>query len=140
MDIVSLQDPAQPALLAQLNIPKPSGTLLFNIVHEMYARHDTVYLSCGYDGLFIFELRDLGNQVFLGMINDYPDQDFNHSSWLDESGRHLMFTDEKQGMDVKVYRINNFSGPALVSSFNSHTGAMPHNVYWKGNLAIGSWY
>ncbi|MBC7383638.1 MAG: choice-of-anchor B family protein [Bacteroidia bacterium] len=141
MDIISLKNPEQPELAATLKVPlKSDGTPLFTLVHEMYLRNDTAYLSCGYDGLFIFDLRDLAKQQFLSAITAYPDQDFNHSSWLDNSGKYLMFTDEKMGMDVKIYDISKIADPRFVSQFNSNTLATPHNAYLSGNLAYISAY
>jgi hypothetical protein len=106
----------------------------------MYVRNDTAYLSCEEAGLFIFDLRDLSTQKFLTSITSYPDQGYNHSPWLDDSGRYLMFTDENTGLDIKIYDLKNFFEPQFVSQFNSNQLAMPHNAYWVGNLAYVSSY
>lgn len=141
MDILGLDNPEQPVLLAKLEVPiKPNGNPIFNKVHEMYVRNDTAYLSCEEAGLFIFDLRDLSTQKFLTSITSYPDQGYNHSPWLDDSGRYLMFTDENTGLDIKIYDLKNFFEPQFVSQFNSNQLAMPHNAYWVGNLAYVSSY
>ncbi|MFY8020633.1 MAG: choice-of-anchor B family protein [Bacteroidia bacterium] len=141
MDILGLNNPEQPELLAKLEVPsKPNGNPIFNKVHEMYARHDTVYLSCEEAGLFIFDLTNLNNQKLLTSITSYPDQGYNHSSWLDESGRYLMFTDENMGLDIKIFDLKNFSEPQFVSQFNSNQLAMPHNAIWVGDFAYVSSY
>ncbi|MDP1728072.1 MAG: choice-of-anchor B family protein [Bacteroidota bacterium] len=140
MDIVSLKNPELPVLLAELKVPTVNGFPLFNMVHEMYARNDTAYLSCGNAGLYIFDLRDTGNQTLLGSINEYPDRGYNHSCWLDKTGRYLMFTDENMGLDVKIFDIKNMADPKFVSQFNSNENAMPHNAYWVGDLAYVSSY
>ena len=47
MDVISLADPINPVLHTRLKVPiRPGGFPIFNRVHEMYARQDTVYLSC----------------------------------------------------------------------------------------------
>jgi len=141
MDILSLVNPEKPTFLASLQVPlKGGGVPLFRKVHEMYPRNDTVYLSCEEDGLFIFDLRSLTNQIFISSITSYPEQGFNHSPWLDVSGRLLMFTDENTGLDAKIFDISNLSDPKLVSMFNSSPLALPHNAYWKGDVAIVSSY
>lgn len=140
MDIISLTNPALPVLLAELKVPTVNGFPLFNMVHEMFARNDTVYLSCGNAGLYIFDLRDTANQILLGSITEYPDRGYNHSCWLDKTGRYLMFTDENMGLDVKIFDIKNMADPKFVSQFNSNEYAMPHNAYWVGDLAYVSSY
>lgn len=141
MDIISLQNPEQPVFLAKLNVPiKSGGSPLFDLVHEMYARNDTVYLSCGNDGLFIYDLRNPGNQSIIGSINAYPEKGYNHSCFLDNTGKYLMFTDENAGLDIKIFDINTLSDPKYVSMFNSSLMATPHNAYWHGDLAYVSSY
>src|ERR1043166_9727774 len=140
MDILSLNNPEFPTFLAHLDVPHPQGVPLFSIVHEMYARTDTSYCSCDNAGLFIFDLRDLSNQKLIGSITSYPKKGYNHSSWLDESGRYIMFTDENAGLDAKIFDIADLNNPHFVSVFNSNPGAMPHNAYWKGKFAYVSAY
>jgi hypothetical protein len=106
----------------------------------MFARNDTVYLSCGDAGLYIFDLKDLNNQKMIGSINSYPDQGYNHSSWLDKSGKYLMFTDENMGLDIKIFDINDLNNPLFISQFNSNASTTSHNAYWVGDFAYVSAY
>lgn len=141
LDVLSLENPEVPRRLFKLEVPqKPGGIPIFNKVHEMFAKHDTAYLSCEEAGLFIFDLRDTLSHKLIGSINSYPDQGYNHSSWLDKSGRYLMFTDENMGLDIKIFDIASISSPLFVSQFNSNTSAMPHNAYWYGDFAYASSY
>lgn len=141
LDVISLANPEQPVLHTRLKIPlRPSGNEIFNRVHEMYARNDTVYLSCEQSGLFVFDLRDPNIHALIGSITAYPDQGYNHSSWLDKTGKHIMFTDETMGMDVKIFDIKNLAEPKFLSQFNSNASAMPHNAYWYGDFAYVSAY
>lgn len=141
MDVISLADPINPVLHTRLKVPlRPGGFPLFNRVHEMYARKDTVYLSCEQSGLYIFNLKDTANPVFIGSITSYPDQGFNHSSWLNESGKYILFTDENKGLDMKIFNLENLSDPKFISQFNSHPDATPHNAFWVGDLAYVSSY
>ncbi|MDP1728073.1 MAG: choice-of-anchor B family protein [Bacteroidota bacterium] len=141
MDIISLQNPEQPVFLAKLEVPvKPGGSPLFDLVHEMYVRNDTAYLSCGNEGIFIYDLRNPGKQSIIGSINAYPDKGYNHSCVLDNTGKFIMFTDENAGLDIKIFDINTLSDPKFVSQFNSSPMATPHNAYWHGDLAYVSSY
>lgn len=138
--ILGLQNPANPTLLADLQVPSINGIPLFTYVHEMYARNDTVYLGTGNSGLFIFDLTNLQQQRLLGLITSYPQQGYNHSGWLDATGKYLLFTDENIGLSAKIFNISNLSEPKFVSMFNSNPLAMPHNAYWYGDFAYVSAY
>ncbi len=137
MDVLSLNNPERPELIARLN--PPAGT--FSKVHEMYARNDTAYLSGEYAGLYIFDMRNATNPVLLGSIAPpYPQSGYNHSPWIDSTGKWLMFTDENQGLGIKLYDISDIANPSFKTVWNSHTGALPHNAYWKGGFAFVSSY
>jgi choice-of-anchor B domain-containing protein len=134
--ILSIADPLNPVYLGE--IPKQSGC---NYTHEMYARNDTAYCSCGYDGLFMFDVRDAANPQLISTIAPpYPQNGYNHSSWLDSSGKFLLFTDENMGLGAKIYDISDIKNPSFISVFNSNQGALPHNAYWKGRFAYTSSY
>lgn len=136
MAIFSLANPADPVFLGE--IPKSEGCAY---THEMYARNDTAYLSCGYAGLYIYDVRNASTPVQISAIlPPYPQNGYNHSSWLDSSGQFLMFTDENPGLGVKIFDISDIRNPDFITVFNSNVGALPHNAYWKGRFAYVSSY
>jgi len=141
LDIFSLNNPENPTKLASLQVPTNDlGEPQFAKVHEMYSRNDTVYLSCYDNGLYIMDLTNLNSQKLLGVIANYPQRGTNHSSWLNEKGNMLMFTDENQGSPIKLFDISDISNPRQIVYFNSHPNALPHNAYWKNNMAVVSAY
>ncbi|MES2727290.1 MAG: choice-of-anchor B family protein [Bacteroidota bacterium] len=141
MDILSLENAERPVKLASLQVPiNGQGQQLFSKVHEMYCSNDTAYLSCYEAGLFIIDLRDVNNQQLIGTIANYPQRGTNHSSWLNGSGKTIMFTDENLGSPIKLFDITDISNPKQMAYFNSHTNALPHNAYWKDNMAVVSSY
>lgn len=141
MDIISLEDPENPKFLAKLYVPiRSSGEAAFRWVHESHVRNDTAYLSCGYSGLYIYDLRDVNNQIILGTIVNYPQAAYNHSSWLNKNGNYLMFTDENIGSNIKIFDISIIQAPRIESYFISNTWATPHNSYWFGSFAVASMY
>ena len=141
MDIISIENPEKPTFLAKLFVPKrANGEAAFRWVHEAHVRNDTAYLSCGYSGLYIYDLRDLNNQIILGTIVNYPQAAYNHSSWLNKNGNYLMFTDENIGSNIKIFDISIIQAPRIESYFISNTWATPHNSYWFGNFAVASMY
>ena len=141
MDILSIENPELPTKLASLQIPVNGfGQPQFSKVHEMYGRNDTVYLSCYEAGLYIIDVTNLNNQKLLGTITNYPQMGTNHSSWLNEKGDKIMFTDENLGSPIKIFDISDITNPKQIVYFNSHPSALPHNAYWKNNMAIVSSY
>ena len=141
MDIFSLNNPENPTKLASLQVPLNGlGEAQFSKVHEMYSRNDTVYLSCYENGLYIMDLTKLDSQKVLGVIANYPQRGTNHSSWLNAKGNMLMFTDENQGSPIKIFDISDIGNPKQIVYFNSHPNALPHNAYWKENMAVVSAY
>jgi choice-of-anchor B domain-containing protein len=138
MQIFSLQDPENPSYLGRLeDINDVCGR-----VHEAFFRNDTAYCSCEYNGLQIFNLTDLNNQVHLGGVTPpYPFNGYNHTSWLNDAGTHMVFTDElPYGLPIKLYDVSDIASPDYITNFNSNTGATPHNVIWIGNLLYTSAY
>jgi choice-of-anchor B domain-containing protein len=137
MDVYSLANPLHPALLRSLNQDYP----LISAVHDMFVVNDTVYASCGYDGLFIFRY-DEGSNVFvlLGSLQDASNI-YNHSSFVSSDRSTLYMCEEvPDGRPVKVVDISNISNPFLVDTFYSNAGATPHNPYVVGNLLFVAYY
>lgn len=136
MTILSLEDPENPTFLGELD--KNLGCAY---THEVFVQNDTAFCSCGNSGLFIFDLTNPQQaKLISSIVAPYPGNGYNHSSWLDSTNRYLMFTDENQGSPIKVYDINQIGAPDLVTYFNSHPNALPHNAYWKGRFAYASSY
>lgn len=141
MDIISIEDPEKPTFLAKLYVPiRSNGEAAFRWVHESHVRNDTAYLSCGYSGLYIYDLRDLNNQQIISSIVNYPSSGYNHSSWLSKDGKHIMFTDENMNLPTKIFDISIIQAPRLESMFISNEWAIPHNAYWFGSFAVISHY
>ncbi len=141
MAVFSLANPVQPALLRSLNTDFPS-LLANNQVHDMYVRHDTVYASCAYDGLFIFKYNTGSNNFTLkGSVTSYPQQGYNHSSALTDDGSTLVFMDEvPNGLAVKVLDVTDFSNLTIKSTFSSNPGPTPHNPFMVGNTCYIAYY
>jgi hypothetical protein len=142
MDILSLENPEKPIWISRLKVPTfGDGSASFRNVHEVFVRNDTAYCSTEYNGLYIFDLRDLQNQKLISVISQYPQNGYNHSSYVDETGKYLMFTDEiPGGLDIKMYDISDIKNPQWLSSFNSHDAATAHNAFFVGDYAYVSYY
>ena len=127
MNVYSLSNPELPQLLARLDTDFP----VIGSVHDMYVTNDTVYASCGYDGLYIFRFDTVTNQFTqLSSLVVYPDQGYNHSSFLDRSHTVLYMLDEiPSGAAVKVVDVSDIYNPTVVDTFYSNPGATAHNPY-----------
>ena len=138
LNVYSLANPEQPVLLRRLDQDYP----FINGTHDMFVRNDTVYASCEYQGLYIFHYDEIGNRFNqIGSITSYPDQGYNHSSFLSEDGSTLYMCDEvPAGLDVKVVDVSNIASPSTVNTFRSHPNATPHNPYVKGNTLYVAYY
>lgn len=138
MDIISLENPILPKKIGTLVFPPPHSAVR---VHESYVRNDTAYCSGENAGLFIFDVRDASNPTLLSSITPpYPANAYNHSSWLDSSGKFLLFCDETTfGVGMKIYDLSDITQPRIVGNPFKEEGS-PHNAYWKGRYAYASMY
>jgi choice-of-anchor B domain-containing protein len=132
MNVYSLNNPALPVLLRRLDSDYPA----IGSVHDMFVINDTVFASCGYQGLYIFHYDSVANQFNpLGTLTNFPTQRYNHSSFISPDHDYLYMCDEvPDGMPFSVVDIRDISNPAVIGTYNTHTGATPHNPYVKDNL------
>jgi choice-of-anchor B domain-containing protein len=131
MAVYSLANPELPTLLRALNSDDPSITW----VHDMFVRNDTVYASCGYQGLFMYKYNvGANNFTTINTLTSYVDQGYNHSSALTPDGKTLVFCDEvPAGKVVKILDVTDITNVNMADTINSHFGATAHNPYVLGN-------
>ncbi len=139
MNIYSLATPTAPTLLRQLN----QDASFISQVHDMYARNDTIYASCGNQGLYLFKFNS-GINTFtqLGSYTGYPTAGYNHSSFLTQNAKYLVFCDEvPASLPIHIVDVQNFSNITNVQTFKPFAATTPHNPYLIGNdIAIVSCY
>lgn len=122
-------DPTTPTLLRTLNQDYPTTP---NHVHDMFVRGDTVYASCGYDGLHIYKFGTSFAEI--GVMTTYPESGYNHSSFLTADGSTLIFMDEvPSGRGIKSLDVSNMGNLTINQVFRSNQGNTPHNPYILGN-------
>ncbi len=133
-------NPENPVLLAGSSLPGGE-------VHDIYIRDHIAYASHLSAGLYIYDFTDLNNILTLGVLESYPGQIFNHSSWLSEDGQTLIFCDEKHGEAVKALDVSDFTDLFVEESnlFRStllapeHTNSIAHNPLIKDDLVFISY-
>lgn len=134
MDVYSLATPTAPVLLRQLK----QDYSFINYVHDMYVRNDTVYASCGNQGLYVFKF-NTGNNTFtqLGSLTTYSSSGYNHSSCLTPNGQTLVFTDEvPAGLPFKTANVSNLSNIQVLATANQYPQGTPHNVFVVSNQYV----
>lgn len=132
MAVFDLSNPTQPQFLRGLNQDYPS----IGHVHDMFVRNDTIYASCGYDGFHVYTFNG-SNFTEIGSLTSYPDMGYNHSSWLTDDGKTMVFADEVPAdLAVKVIDVSDISDIQVTATFKSNAGATAHNPYIKGNSHV----
>ncbi|WP_306641558.1 choice-of-anchor B family protein [Sanyastnella coralliicola] len=126
--------PESPTLLNQFN--------LVEYVHDAYARRDTVFVHAAFQGMWVFDFANAEEPQLLGNLEEYPDDGYNHSGWLNDDGTVYVFADETQGKRLKVCDVSDLTDiqvtSFLFSGGASHTIA--HNVIVEGDYAYVSYY
>ena len=130
MHVYSLATPTAPVLIRKLAQDVPS----IGVVHDMYVNNDTVFASCGGQGLFVIKLMPTNTFSLIASYTSYPYAGYNHSSWLTDDKRTMVFADEvPTGLPTKVIDVSNITGISLTDTIRSNFGATAHNPYIIGN-------
>lgn len=133
LDIYSLATPTAPTLIRKLNQDAPFITT----VHDTYANNDTVFVSCGYQGLYAFVLTPpTYSFTQVGSLTSYPSSGYNHSSALTPNRKTLVFMDEvPASLPIKIADVQNLGNIQVQATFNQFTQTTPHNPF-MGNDSL----
>lgn len=131
MTVYSLANPANPQFLRALNTDAPS----IGHVHDMFVKNDTVYASCGNQGLRVFRYDAGANQfISLGTLTSYPGAGYNHSTYITQNSKYLVMCDEvPSALPIKVLDVQNLSNIVTTATMIPFSGTTPHNPYVIGN-------
>ncbi|MBL0046655.1 MAG: choice-of-anchor B family protein [Bacteroidetes bacterium] len=131
-------NPELPVFLRSLSQDDPG----INLVHDMFVRNDTVYASCGYQGLYVYKFTGTAF-VSLGSLTNYPFSGYNHSSAMAPGSHKMVFCDEvPAGLPAKVVDVTNPANMVFKSSFEStpNSTSTPHNPFMLGESVIIAYY
>jgi len=130
MNVYSLATPTAPVLLRRLN----QDYNFISYVHDMFVRNDTVYASCGNQGLYVFKFNPGNTFTQLGSLVTYTASGYNHSSALTPDGQTLVFTDEvPTGLPIKIANVTNLANIQVVATTNQNPQTTPHNPFIVNN-------
>jgi choice-of-anchor B domain-containing protein len=133
------QNPDKPTLVA--SVAQEGG-----YIHDSYVRHDTLYASSGYNGLYVY---DMTNPLVPKTLGSVATGGYNHLSWVTKSGDYAYYTEEiPKGRPIEIVNLKNLTNGdyELVGSFldnltpNAGNFAVPHNIYIKDDLLFDSQY
>lgn len=141
LEVFTLEvDPTDPLLVISMDDSYFGGG--GSLVHDIYVRNDTAYLSAGYGGLYIYDFSDASNPQFINSITTYTSQGYNHSSWLHPDRHTLVVADEvPNSLPLKAFDVSNVLNiSSAPPTFQSNVGARPHNPFFVYNDVVVSYY
>jgi len=127
MTVYSLATPTNPVFLRSL----VSDASFITTVHDMYVNNDTVFASCGFQGLYIYKYNATNSFTPLGSFTNYHSaSSYNHSSFITKDKKHLVFADEvPSSLPLRVLDVQDISNPIQTCTANPHPETTPHNPY-----------
>ena len=137
LSVLSLANPEVPETLIEMNSEE------YNYAHDVFVRNDTAYASNEWSGLFIYDFTEPTASRRINQITRYPQQGYNHSSWMTEDGQFLVFADENHGLALKVLDLRNMGEQLEVVStfaFNREYRSIVHNPFIRDSLAFIAYY
>lgn len=135
MRVYSLSDPLNPVLLytGPGDIPE---------VHDAYVRGELAYLSCGFDGLRVYDFSNPSAPIFKQNLSIYQDQGYNHQGWMTPDGSTFVFGDETSGKRLKKCVVGADQLLTIDKLFGSNflNESVPHNVMLSNEFAFVAYY
>ena len=132
-------NPEVPIFLGASNLPG-------GYIHDMYVRDNIAYADSGPNGLYVYDMSNPTSIQTLGSLTSYPQQGYNHASWLNDAGDVLIMADETHNRSVKAVDVSDLSDIEVTSLFRSEllapaaTGSIAHNPFVRDNYAVISYY
>lgn len=132
-------DPDNPVQIASTNLPG-------GYVHDMYVRGKIGYCSHGNNGFYVYDFSNPQTPVLLGTLTNYPQEGYNHSSWMSADGQYMVMCDETHNKSVKMLDVSELSDIQVTDLFRSamlgpqDTASIAHNPVIREHYAFISYY
>ena len=128
--IADLSNPASPEYAGTF------GNQALNC-HDIYTRNNIAYVSEGWSYQFgIYDISNLDNINQLAII---PSEGYAHNAWLNDTGTHLITTEETEEKTIKIWDITNLNNIELVGEYLGEN-ELAHNVHVLNDLLYISHY
>lgn len=139
--VFSLDDPAEPVLLNDLEADVPWWPNAVGYVHDCHVRDNIVWCN-DEDGMHVVDFTDPFEPVLLGSLVDYPQAGYNHSGWLNGDGSVYVMADENHGSPLKFIPTDDLSDLEVISTLSTdvHPFSIPHNPFYVDDLLHVAYY
>lgn len=128
--IIDLADPEAPVDIGDV------GTI---DLHDIYARHDTVWAAEGYQGSFsIWDVSDKADAQLLARVS-VPNAGYVHNIWPTDDGRYVVTTEETAFKTIKIWNTQDLDNIQLVGQ-DLGPSQLAHNAHVIGNYVVSSHY
>jgi len=139
--VYSLANPMNPVYIATHNSIQGQS---IGGAHDIYVRDGLAYVNCGSNGLVVADFTNPATPQFLGVLDTYVDQGYNHSGWLSDDGNYYFLADETHNKAVKVIDVSSPSNMQVLTTIdagpNASTFSIPHNIIVRGKYCYVSYY
>ena len=121
-------------------------TLPGGYVHDIHVRDNIGYCSHGTNGLWVYDFSSPQSPVVLGTLTDYPQNGYNHSSWLNGNGQYAVMADETHNKGIKMLDVSDLTDITVIDVFRSallapaDTASIAHNPFIRDNYVFISYY
>ena len=132
-DNIHIADLSNPAL------PEYAGTFGNQGLncHDIYTRNNIAYVSEGWS--YQFAIYDISNLDNINQLAIIPSEGYAHNAWLNDSGTHLITTEETEEKTIKIWDITNLNNIELVGEYLGEN-ELAHNVHVLNDLLYISHY
>lgn len=141
LGLYDISEPTKPVLLGHYN---RFGNISANHVHDVFARNDTAYLNCGYDGFAIMDFSNPVNPKSIYTLGptEYPHSGYNHSGWLSPDGSKYLMADENHGSPLKLFDMSSKDAIRITSflGVQKNNDEIPHNPLVSCDYAYVAYY
>ena len=134
--VFSLEDPLSPQLLF-------SGFDDVTEVHDIEMRDEIAILSCGFQGIRVYDFSDPLSPLYINNLEFYQEQGYNLQGSISADGKTYVFNDETPGTKIKRCVVSeNFTIQVqqLFGVENQPYDQTAHNIEVYGNLAYVAYY
>ena len=134
--VFSLEDPLSPQLIF-------SGFDDLTEVHDLEVRDEIAILSCGFQGIRVYDFSDPSSPSYINNLEFYQEQGYNHQGSLSADGKTYVFADETPGAKIKRCAVSEnytIQVQQLFGVENEPYDQTAHNIEVYGNLAYVAYY
>ena len=134
--VFSLETPLYPQLLY-------SGFDDLTEVHDLEVRDEIAILSCGFQGIRVYDFSDPLSPIYINNLEFYQEQGYNHQGSLSADGKTYVFADETPGTKIKRCAVSEnytIQVQQLFGVENEPYDQTAHNIEVYGNLAYVAYY